>query len=262
MRVVPNAANAAAVLAVLRATSPAGVQVDDLHDALGIIAVQGPCSAALLDAMGMPTSQDYMTFVAATWAQHRVTVCRTGYTGELGYELVLGSDALVAAWDDLLTLGRPYGALPAGLGARDTLRTEMGYPLHRQDLSRTITPVQAGLSWAVGWGKPQFEGRDALLAERAAGPTRRLRGLLALGRGIPRPQQRVLAAAAPGADPLSGACVGVVTSGTFSPTLRQGVGLALLAATVSEGEEVAVDVRGRAVPFRVVRPPFVRPSTR
>jgi aminomethyltransferase len=143
-------------------------------------------------------------------------------------------------------------ALPAGLGARDTLRTEMGYPLHGQDLSPEISPVQARLGWAVGWEKPEFWGREALIAERAAGAARLLRGLLATDRGIPRPHMQVFAGT--GAD---GRRVGEVTSGTFSPTLRQGIGLALLDRSVSEGDEVSVDVRGRPAVMTVVKPPFV-----
>ena len=147
-------------------------------------------------------------------------------------------------WDGLVAAG----ARPCGLGARDTLRTEMGYPLHGQDLTPEITPVQAGSGWAVGWGKPEFWGRDALLAEKAAGPTRRLRGLLATGRGIPRPGMTVL---------VEGAGVGVTTSGTFSPTLKAGIALALLDPQLGPGAEVDVDVRGRTLRCVVTKPPFV-----
>ena len=141
-----------------------------------------------------------------------------------------------------------------GLGARDTLRTEMGYPLHGQDLSPTITPVQARLGWAVEWAKPAFWGRETLLAERSAGPARVLRGLLALDRGIPRPHMTVV-----GADDTP---VGEVTSGTFSPSRGVGIGLALLAREINEGDEVTVDVRGRSSRFSVVRPPFVESDPR
>ncbi len=148
-----------------------------------------------------------------------VRVCRTGYTGEHGYELLVPAADAPALWDALLAAAGPLGGGPAGLGARDTLRTEMGYPLHGQDLSVDITPVQAGSGWAVGWDKPEFWGRDALVAEKAAGPARRLRGLRATGRGVPRPAMTVL---------RDGEPVGATTSGTFSPTLRTGIALALL----------------------------------
>jgi aminomethyltransferase len=154
----------------------------------------------------------------------------------------------------LLAAGQPMGVLPCGLGARDTLRTEMGYPLHGQDISLDVTPVEARLGWAVGWDKPAFWGRDTLVAQRAEGPSRVLRGLVATGRGIPRPGMRVMLTAH---IPL-----GEVTSGTFSPTLRTGIGLALVSSQVTEGAEVSVDVRGRQEVFRVTRPPFVEASVR
>jgi len=254
--VIPNAANAATVVATLRGLAPEGVSIDDQHLTHGIIAVQGPRSAELLTAIGFPTDHDYMSMAMARWQEAPVVVCRTGYTGEHGYELVAPNEVLGDLWDALLLAGADLGAVPAGLGARDTLRTEMGYPLHGQDISPTITPVEALIGWAVGWDKPEFAGREALVAQRAAAPVRRLRGLLALDRGIPRPHMAVHR------DSLEGAVVGEVTSGTFSPTLKQGIGLALLDASIAVDDEVVVDVRGRASRFRVVKPPFVQPSTR
>jgi aminomethyltransferase len=149
----------------------------------------------------------------------------------------------------VLKAGAVHGIVPCGLGARDTLRTEMGYPLHGQDIAPDVTPVQARLGWAVGWKKSEFWGRQALLAEREAGPSRRLFGIEATGRGIPRPHMNVL-----GPDQN---VVGEVTSGTFSPSRRVGVGLALLDVAVGEGDEVSVDIRGRTEPFVVRKPPFV-----
>jgi aminomethyltransferase len=252
---IPNAANTAEVLRRLSGQAPAGVAITDEHRAYGIVAVQGPASTELLQAVGLPAGHPYLSFVDANWHGIPVVVCRTGYTGEHGYELVVGWDSTGDVWDALLGTGERSGlprALPAGLGARDTLRTEMGYPLHGQDLSPEISPVQARLGWAVGWEKPEFWGREALIAERAAGAARLLRGLLATDRGIPRPHMQVFAGT--GAD---GRRVGEVTSGTFSPTLRQGIGLALLDRSVSEGDEVSVDVRGRPAVMTVVKPPFV-----
>jgi aminomethyltransferase len=253
---IPNAANAASVVAVLSGAAPAGIAVDDLHADYGIIAVQGPRSADLIAAMGLPADHDYMAMASAEFGGQPIIVCRTGYTGEHGYELVAPVAVLGDLWDALLVTGEPLGVARAGLGARDTLRTEMGYPLHGQDISPTITPVEAMLGWAVGWDKPAFAGRDPLAAQRAEGPSRRLRGLLALDRGIPRPHMAVHA------DSLEGPVIGEVTSGTFSPTLKQGIGLALLDSSVAIDDEVVVDVRGRASRFRVVKPPFVQPSTR
>ena len=259
--VIPNAANAAAVLDVLRRSVPSDITIDDQHLTHGILAVQGPRSAEVLAALGLPTDHDYMTMAMTRSQEAPVVVCRTGYTGEHGYELIAPNEVLVDLWDALLGAGAPMGLVPAGLGARDTLRTEMGYPLHGQDISPSITPVEALLGWAVGWDKPDFHGRDAVSRQREQGPARRLRGLLALERGIPRPHMAVHRADG-GDDPLGGAVVGETTSGTFSPSLKQGIALALLDAAVSVDDEVVVDVRGRAARFRVVKPPFVQPSTR
>jgi len=250
---IPNAANNAEVVRRLAAAAPATVRVTNAHDDFAIIAVQGPSSDEVLSAIGLPVDHDYMSFTGADVGSVRLTVCRTGYTGERGYELVVPSPAAGTVWDALMAAGEPFGIVPCGLAARDTLRTEMGYPLHGQDLSLDITPNQARAGWAVGWNKPAFWGRDALLAEKQAGPARRLRGLVATGRGIPRPGMVVI---------IDGVDAGVVTSGTFSPTLRKGIALALLPPEVDDGSAVEVDVRGRAEPFEVVKPPFVRPSTR
>nr|MDT0658930.1 glycine cleavage system aminomethyltransferase GcvT [Micromonospora sp. DSM 115978] len=262
---VPNAANTAEVVRRLTAAAPAGVRVTDEHEAYAVLAVQGPASADLLAALGLPTGHGYMSFSTASMTpagggpagggEVPLVVCRTGYTGEHGYELVVPAGSATAVWDALFVAGADYDLRACGLGARDTLRTEMGYPLHGQDLSPRITPVQARAGWAVGWQKPAFWGREALLAERAAGPGRLLWGLEAQDRGIPRPGMTVYADDRP---------VGEVTSGTFSPTRRVGIGLALLAtdAGLDEGSTVQVDVRGRRSAMRVVRPPFVKPSVK
>ena len=215
--------------------------------------MQGPRSRELLDGVGLPTDHDYMSFTVSSFQGSDVVVCRTGYTGEHGYELVVPSHDAHTLWDAVVAAG----ARPCGLAARDTLRTEMGYPLHGQDLSLDITPVQARSGWAVGWGKDQFWGRDALLAEKAAGPRRLLWGIEALDRGIPRAHMTVL--------PADGdTAIGEVTSGTFSPTRKVGIGLALIdtASGVTEGDEIALDVRGRRSKVRVVKPPFVKSNVR
>jgi aminomethyltransferase len=246
---VPNAANTAEVVRRLAAGAPDGIEVEDQHERFGVLAVQGPRSAAVLDAAGLPSELDYMSFADTNWQQGSVRVCRTGYTGEHGYELICDASGAVELWDTLVDAVRDAGGLPAGLGARDTLRTEMGYPLHGQDLSPQITPVQARLGWAVGWRKDEFWGSAPLRSERETGPQRTLRGIEALERGIPRAHMPVLSA--------DGQSVGEMTSGTFSPTRRVGIGLAMLAADVPEDAELQLDVRGRRSAVRVVKPPFV-----
>jgi aminomethyltransferase len=218
---VPNAANTAEVMRRIAAAAPPGISVDNVHRDYGVLAVQGPKSADVVDAIGLPTDLDYMEYAAAQWQGGEVFVCRTGYTGERGYELVPPSALAPQLWDALAESVAAYDGLPCGLGARDTLRTEMGYPLHGHELSLEMTPVQARAGWAVGWQKPKFWGRDALLREKETGPARFLRGLLAQDRAIPRAGMPVSS--------KDGEQVGAVTSGTFSPTLRTGIGLALLA---------------------------------
>jgi aminomethyltransferase len=252
---VPNAANTAAVVAALQKAAPAGLTITDEHRSYAVLAVQGPRSAEVLAELGLPTDMDYMGYADAAFADVPVRVCRSGYTGEQGYELLPHWESAAVVFDALVVaVTRADGQL-AGLGARDTLRTEMGYPLHGHELSADISPLQARCGWAIGWKKGAFFGRDALLAEKEAGPRRLLRGLRAVGRGVLRPELTVLDGESK---------VGVTTSGTFSPTLKTGIALALIDtdAGVEDGQHVAVDVRGRAVECEVVRPPFVEPKTR
>ncbi|MFV0463731.1 MAG: glycine cleavage system aminomethyltransferase GcvT [Nostocoides sp.] len=251
---IPNAANTATVVNLLSASAPEGIMVENLHDRYGVIAVQGTKSDEVLTALGLPVDHPYMSFVETEWCGHPVIVCRTGYTGERGYELVPSWDATPQLWDALSTALSPYEGRPCGLGARDTLRTEMGYPLHGQDLSPAITPVMAGASWAIGWDKDSFWGKAALVAQRQEKTGRLLRGLVCTDRGIPRPHCAVTDS--------TGHTIGEVTSGTFSPTLRQGIALALLDRSVALGDAVSVDVRGRAVSATVTKPPFVQVGVR
>jgi aminomethyltransferase len=255
MFLVPNAANTAAVVAALQAVAPQSLTITDEHRSRAVLAVQGPRSADVLDRLGLPTGMDYMAYTDATFSGTQVRVCRTGYTGEHGYELLPPWDSAGVVFDALVEAVGEFDGELAGLGARDTLRTEMGYPLHGHELSRDISPLQARCGWAIGWKKASFWGRDALLAEKEAGPRRLLRGLRAVGRGVLRPDLTVLDGDHP---------VGVTTSGTFSPTLKVGIALALIdtAAGIAEGQRVGVDVRGRGVECEVVNPPFVEAKTR
>lgn len=249
---VPNAANTAEVVRLLGAAAPEGVEVLNLHTDFAILAVQGAASDEVLESIGYPVGHRYMSFVDVEHDDVPVVVCRTGYTGERGYELVVPNRAALSVWDAILGAGESYGIVAAGLAARDTLRTEMGYPLHGNDISKQISPLQARLGWAIAWAKDSFWGHEALRAEKATGPTQTLHGLVAADRGIPRPGMSVSNSV--------GKPVGVITSGTFSPTLKQGIALALLTTKVTESDEVYVDVRGRRVAFVVTKPPFVTPD--
>ena len=252
---MPNAANTAAVVEALRAAAPPEISVANEHRSYAVLAVQGPRSADVLTRLGVPTDMDYMGYADAEFDGVAVRVCRTGYTGEHGYELLPPWESASVVFDALLGVVVELGGHPAGLGARDTLRTEMGYPLHGHELSLDISPLEAGCGWAIGWRKDAFWGRDALLAEKSRGPRRLLRGLRAKGRGVLRPDMAVLS------DDTS---VGVTTSGTFSPTLQLGIALALIEteAGIETGQRVDVDVRGRKLECEVVDLPFVEAKTR
>ena len=252
---VPNAANTPAVVVALQERAPSGLTITDEHRSYAVLAVQGPKSTEVVGGLGLPTDMDYMGYADADYAGVPVRVCRTGYTGEHGYELLPPWDRSEVVFDALLEAVTAAGGEPAGLGARDTLRTEMGYPLHGHELSPDFSPLQARCGWAIGWRKDAFWGREALLAEKEAGPPRLLRGLKAVGRGVLRADLTVLDGDRP---------VGMTTSGTFSPTLKVGIGLALIdtEASIADGDRVAVDVRGRALECEVVKPPFVAAKTR
>ena len=240
---VPNAANTAAVTAALSAAARAlgSCEVTDLGAVTACVAVQGPRSPAVLHAAGFTV--DGLGYLECRQGGDGLVLARSGYTGERGYELFLPAERATDVWDRVVG----EGAARAGLGCRDTLRLEMGYPLHGQDLSTATSPVEARLTWAVkGSG---FVGEEAYRRAKEAGASRRLWGLRATGRGIPRAGCQVRA---------DGEVVGEVTSGTFSPTLRVGIALGYL--TAAPGGEVVIDVRGKQVPAEVVRPPFVESS--
>lgn len=249
--VVPNAANTAAVAGrLLDCSRPVDATVEVVD--MACIAVQGPESVAALSA-GMaaaridavPAQLSYLDCVAI---DDGGVLSRSGYTGELGFEVFLDGPRAVGLWDELAQAG----VAPAGLGARDTLRLEMGYPLHGNDISTDTTPVEALLNWAVKPGTG-FVGEDAYVDAKEAGPSRKLRGVKAEGRRPPRSGDTVL---------TDGSAVGLMTSGSFSPVNECGIGLAYLAADIEPGATVQVDVRGRPVDAEVVRPPFVQSHTK
>lgn len=246
---VPNASNTTDVVEVLKSHAPAGVTVKNLHNEFAVIAVQGPLAPKVLQILGIVTDIDYMSFSHVSIAGADVILCRTGYTGEMGYELLpLVSDAN-KVWDAIVQVITPLGGLVCGLGSRDTLRTEMGYPLHGHELSLEISPVEASASWAVGWKKGEFLGSEVLRKQREEGAPRTTVALKSLDRGIPRAGMSVKNS--------EGQEIGVVTSGTFSPTLKMGIALAIVSPSVKAGDQLIVDVRGRESSVEVIKLPFV-----
>ncbi len=230
----------------------AGAEVWDESDATALLALQGPAAAALLERVGVVGDAAVAAlrpfrFMAAAVARVPCTLSRTGYTGEDGFELACAPGDAGALWDALLGAG----AVPCGLGARDTLRLEAALPLYGHELSRQVSPLEAGLGRFVAAEGRDFAGAAALRAMAAAGPPRQLAGLL------PRPP--AIARAGAGVAGRGGAPLGTVTSGTYAPTLGRGAALALLArAAVGPGDVVTIDVRGRAVEADVCPLPFYR----
>ena len=235
--VMPNASNTSRVLSC--------VGGEDVTATRAILAVQGPAARRRLHEVA-PEAASVARFGVreVDWDGTSVVAAGTGYTGEDGVECLVAADAAEAFWQAVLDAG----AVPAGLGARDTLRLEAGLPLHGHELGPGITPLQAGLGWVVAWAKGPFQGRKALEAERHRGPERLLRGLAMEGRQPPRQGCAVL---------MDGGPAGVVTSGNFSPTLERGIALAFLTPDVEVDTDVEVDVRNRRLPAQVTELPFV-----
>jgi aminomethyltransferase len=252
---VPNAANTAAVGDALgeAAADLGDVTIRDESADWAILAVQGPDSLELVDGVvrtlttgEAPAAADvpYLGAVEVGTDAGPLLLCRTGYTGEVGGELVVPNALAAEVWERAVV----GGAVPCGLGARDTLRLEMGYPLHGNDLSTAVSPYEARLGWAVKLDRDDFRGREALAKAKKAGVARRLLGLRVDGRRPLRAGMQVRDGAMP---------VGTVTSGSFSPTLGCGIGLALLDDPIAAGDQVTLDVRGTDVEVDVVKPPFV-----
>ena len=239
--VMANASNTSRVVEALGGT--------DVTDERAVIAVQGPAArerlASLIGEAAWVGHNKIATFV---FGGADCLVAGTGYTGEDGVECAVPSNEAPALWRALVR----SGVAPAGLGARDTLRLEAGFPLHGHELGPGITPLQAGLGWVVSWDKGEFQGRGPLEAERESGPERRLRGLVASGRRPPRAGEAIS---------IGGDVVGVVTSGNFSPVLGRGIALGFLPPLVEDGSRVEISSHKTSVEAVVRKPPFHKASS-
>jgi len=229
------------------------VVVEDRSNETALLALQGPEAAVILSKVTDAPVNSLPSFhfvYKATVCGVPAIVSRTGYTGEDGFEIYCASGDAAAIWRGLLAAGEPLGLIPAGLGARDTLRFEARLPLYGQELSKDITPLEAGLSYFVKQGKGDFLGRAALSAQKNEGLTRKLVGLEMIDRGIPRPHYPIYA---------DGVLIGEVTTGTQSPTLKRNLGLALVdLAYTSQDTEVWVEIRGSHLKAQIVKTPFYR----
>ena len=252
--VVVNAANVEKDWRWLLAQKPSGCGLHDLSEQFALLALQGPKAEAILQGL---TPIDLKQVAFYRFAEGRVAaptaiVARTGYTGEDGFEIFVAPEAAPALWRAIVEAGQPHGLLPAGLGARDTLRLEARMMLYGNDMDETTTLIEAGLGWIVSLdeAKGDFHGRAVLAGQKAQGAPRKLVGFEMVERGIPRHGYPVL---------LDGEAVSVVTSGTFAPFLQKSIGLAYLpAARAAVGTDLAIDIRGRRIAARVVPTPFYK----
>lgn len=252
-----NASNREKIVAWLKekVAQAQGCTLQDRSEALAQIAIQGPASRDILAASGMAdiSSLKVRQCLDTTFCGLQTLVTRTGYTGELGYELYLPAEGAAAVWDRLLEMGRPFGIKPAGLGARDLLRLEMAYLLYGNDMNEDTTPMEAGADWVVKFDKGEFIGRTALLAQHTNGPARRLVAFELVEKGVPRHGFRILAPDEPHA------VIGEVTSGNLSPLLQKGIGMGyVVPAAAKLGSSILIDIRGKACPAVVVKPPFYK----
>lgn len=253
-----NAANREKDYEYMKEVADGDCSVEDTGDAWAQLAVQGPKSEQLVsrlasvNVLALPTYR----FTLGEAAGVKAIIARTGYTGEDGFELYVDSEAATQVWDALVAEGARLGLQRAGLGARDSLRLEMCYPLYGNDIDETTHPYEAGLGWVVKLNKPSpFAGRAKLEAIKTEGPSRRLVPLEMLGRGIPRPGYSVLDS--------DGNRIGQITSGTQGPSVERGIGLAYVPTELaSQGTRLMVEVRDRSVEARITTRPFWERSTK
>ena len=251
LMLVVNAANTEEDLAWVRGHAAPDVRITDRSAEIALLAFQGPRAPALLQtltAVPLAEIKYYWFRPQSAVAGRTVTLSRTGYTGEDGFEIYARAEDAVHLWGAILEAGSADGVMPAGLGARDTLRLEAGYLLHGNDMDKTTSPLEVGLGWTVKLQKGEFVGGDALRRQKADGIRRRLVGFTLEGRAIGRHGFPILQDGAPD---------GHVTSGSFGPTVEKSIGLGLVQAAGAEvGRTLAVEIRGRAVPGAVTKLPF------
>jgi len=250
---VINASNIEKDLEWMHKNNSHGVTITDQSDEFSLIAVQGPYSRNVVEAVfGQSFDIEYYHFTYGEYGGQKVLISRTGYTGELGFELYFKGDDQYACslWDALMKQGGEYLVKPCGLGSRDSLRLEMGFCLYGNDIDQTTNPLEAGLGWITKLKKDSFTGKDAILKIKEAGLTRKLTPVLCLEKSFPRPGYEVYA---------GDKAVGKLTSGTVSPMLEQGIALAYIdAATLKNEEQLYMDVRGKRIPLQVTKLPFIK----
>ena len=252
--IVVNASNAAKDFAWVKKHERPDARVTDLSDSFALIAFQGPKAAEILQGLtdlDLTTIGTYWHKTGTVAGKRHVIVARTGYTGEDGFELFSTPGDAPAIWQALLERGKPHGVKPAGLGARDTLRLEMKYSLYGHEITEETNPIEAGLGWVVKLDTPDdFVGKTAILEAKRRGLTRKLAGFKMADRGIPRQGYPIV---------VGGKAVGIVTSGTMSPSLDTAIGIGYVPAGQEKiGTRISIDIRGQAREAIVVETPFYK----
>jgi aminomethyltransferase len=248
---VVNAANNEKDLDWLKSHAKGDIRIENMSDDIGLVAIQGPRSRNILQTLtdSNLTNIQFYHFVEGRLNGKKAIISRTGYTGELGFEIYANSDDIGEIWDAIMKAGQDKGLEPAGLGCRDTLRMEMKLALYGNDIDDTTNPIEAGLGWITRLGKTDFMGKKALL-EAKANVTRRLVCLEMTERAIPRQGYTIL---------MNDESVGIITSGTMSPSLETGIGIGYVNRPFDKsGTELLVDIRGRMKSAVVVKPPFYK----
>ncbi len=252
--IVINASNIEKDFAWMQKNAIDGADLENVSDQYSLLAVQGPKAIETLKKLTTVDldSIEYYHFVEGTIAGVDAIISRTGYTGEVGFELYLSSDKEPSerVWNAVMEAGAEFGIEPAGLGARDTLRLEMGYCLYGNDIDETTNPIEAGLGWITKLAKGPFNGSDVIARVKEQKPERKLVAFEMNERAVPRQHYAVA---------VDGTTVGEVTSGTSSPTLGKGIGLAYVASAQSKiGTPIAIVIREKQVPATIVKLPFVK----
>ena len=236
---------------ILKNSRNFNVSVKNTSQQIAQLAIQGKHSDALVQKLcDISLSEiEYYHFRKAKIYNYECILARTGYTGEDGFEIYTDSNDVKSIFKKIIEEGKPFNLQPIGLGARDTLRLEMGYALYGNELNENSSPLEAGLGWVIKLQKGDFLGKSALKKQNDAGLSRKLVGIRLLERGVPRPHYRVL---------HEGSAVGELTSGTFSPSLNTGIGLCYVSTEYAKpGTKLDLEIRKSSVPAEVVKPPFL-----
>ena len=251
--IVVNASNIDKDWAWISSMNTMGAELENISDQYSLLAISGPMAQATLQPLtDVPLGEiEYYAFRTGKFnGIDNILIATTGYTGELCYEILIPNEHAMSFWNAIIESGKPHGIQPIGLGARDTLRLEMGYMLYGNDIDDNTSPLEAGLGWITKLNKGEFVDQDKMQTLKSEGLKKKLVGFELIEKGIPRHDYPIT---------VNGNVIGKVTSGTMSPSLQKGLGMGYVdVAYAQEGTEIFIQIRDRQIPARVVKPPFVK----